>query len=131
MTHPTPEGAAARTDGPSFHLFVYGTLMSAGEAADLLAGCERVGTASVGGTLYDIDGDFPALMLAGNGQVHGEVWRCPAERLAELDNYEGVAQRLFRRVGVQAEEWPCWTYVAGPKLAPRIAGGRRIESGRW
>lgn len=131
MSHQTEQGTGAHPDGPSFHLFVYGTLMSAGEAIDLLEGCERVGTATVNGTLYDIDGDFPALMLAGNGQIHGEVWRCPVERLAELDGYEGVAQGLFRRVGVQADRWPCWTYVAGPKLAPRIARAKRIESGRW
>lgn len=125
------QGEAARTGRSYFHLFVYGTLLSSGEASQLLEGCERVATASVNGTLYDIDGAFPALMLAGDGEVHGEIWRCPTERLLELDGYEGVTERLFRRVGVEVDGWPCWTYVAGPKLAPRIAQAKRIESGRW
>lgn len=121
----------AALDGPSFHLFVYGPLMSAGEAAELLIGCEPVGTASVQGTLYNIDDTFPALMLAGSGLVHGEVWRCPSERLLELDGYESVSRGLFRRVGLQVAAWPCWTYVAGPTLAPRVIKAERIETGRW
>lgn len=117
--------SATAVGGPSFHLFVYESHVATGDVAALLDGCTRVGTASVPGTLYEIDDSFPALMLAGSGQVDGEVWRCPSERLLDLDAHESVRRRLYRRVGVQAGEWACWTYVAGPALAPWIADATR------
>ena len=57
----------------SIYLFVYGTLLSRGSAATLLDGCERVANARVQGTLYDIDGAYPALVLAGSGGVDGRT----------------------------------------------------------
>jgi gamma-glutamylcyclotransferase (GGCT)/AIG2-like uncharacterized protein YtfP len=114
-----------------FHLFVYGTLRAGGSADELLAGCDRVAQATVAGTLYDIDGQYPALVLAGQGRVEGEVWRCPVDRLPALDAYEGVDDGLFRRVGVQVGEYACWTYVAGPKLASRLTADRRLARERW
>jgi len=124
-------GDAARDGAATFHLFTYGTLRRGGAAAELLEGCEFVGTATINGTLFDIDGEYPALVLAGPGRVEGEVWRCPTAALARFDRYEGVADGLFRRVGVRAGEWACWTYVAGPTLAPRLTPDRRLEGGRW
>jgi gamma-glutamylcyclotransferase (GGCT)/AIG2-like uncharacterized protein YtfP len=112
-------------------LFVYGTLQSNGKAAELLTGCAIITQASVAGTLYDIDGEYPALVLGGSGRVHGEVRTCPAGALLRLDEYEGVPERLFRRVGVQIGDYACWTYVAGPKLARRLLPARRISSGVW
>lgn len=115
-----------------FHLFVYGTLRSGGrEPVPVMAGAERVGAASVEGTLYDIRGEYPALLLAGDGQVEGEVWRCPVERLPALDRHEGVAQGLFRRVGVRVDGRPCWAYVAGPRLGEWLSPRTRIASGDW
>jgi gamma-glutamylcyclotransferase (GGCT)/AIG2-like uncharacterized protein YtfP len=114
-----------------FHLFVYGTLRMAGEASALLDGCVRVMHASVLGTLYDIEGEFPALMLYGGTAVRGEVWRCPFERLARLDAYEAVERGLFRRVAVVVAGVPCWTYVAGPALAHQLTPGQRLASGEW
>lgn len=117
----------------SFHLFVYGTLRSGEPAAQLLKGCTRIGTATVSGVLYDIDGDFPALLPYGPARIAGEVWRCPADRLATLDAYEGVQQRLFRRIGVHAqmdddqEEIACWVYVAGPALSRKLIPAARIR----
>jgi gamma-glutamylcyclotransferase (GGCT)/AIG2-like uncharacterized protein YtfP len=114
-----------------FHLFVYGSLRSGAAAHELLDGCERVGEASVAGTLYDIDGRYPALMLYGDTPVHGEIWRCPPALLGRLDEYEGAIRGLFRRVGVRVAEYACWTYVAGPALARRLTPARRIASGVW
>lgn len=118
-----------------FHLFVYGTLQSHGRAASQLHGCERVGRGSVRGTLYDIDGEFPALMLYGDTVVAGEIWRCAAAELRRLDEYEGLAQGLFRRVAVgvadggePGREVPCWCYVAGPALSRRLTPDRRITA---
>lgn len=108
-----------------FDLFVYGTLRSGGPAAEILSGCELVAGASVEGTLYDIDGAFPALVLAGTGSVPGEVWRCPTTLLPQLDEYEATATGLFRRVGLLVDGRPCWTYVAGPRLARKLTPSRR------
>ncbi len=116
-----------------FHLFTYGSLKAgaaSAEARALLARCERVGPGSVRGTLYDV-GDYPALLLAGDDRISGEIWRCPAHALPDLDRYEGVAEGLFRRVGVEVDGRGCWTYVAGPGLGPGLVPDRRIQSGRW
>ena len=115
---------------PAVHLFVYGTLRSGGGAAGLLRDGRRVGTGTVAGTLYDL-GRYPALVPDGRGAVEGEVWRCPADALARLDEYEGVAEGLFERVEVDVGGVRCWTYVAGPLLAPRLPPERRVPSGRW
>lgn len=108
-----------------FHLFSYGTLMEGAEGSRLLAGCERVGTGAVRGTLFDT-GPYPALLLAGADRVEGEIWRCPAELLPRLDQYEGVADGLFRRVGHRVADHACWVYVAGPALGPRLTPGSRV-----
>lgn len=110
-----------------FHLFVYGTLRSGGSAATMLAECERVSAGEVSGVLYDIDGEYPALLLYGTTPVEGEIWRCPNEMLARLDAYEGVEQGLFRRVGVTVRDVGCWTYVAGPQLSKKLTPERRIN----
>lgn len=123
------QGDADRRDR-TFHLFVYGELRSSRKDSSLLDGCEKVAVTTVQGTLYHVDGR-PALMLAGPGRVEGEVWRCGVERLPELDRHQQVADGIFRRVGVQVDEWACWTYVLGPKLAPRLIDAHRIESGVW
>lgn len=116
-----------------FHLFAYGTLRKGGgAAASLLRDAELVGSGSVGGVLYDIDGEYPALVLYGNSPVEGEVWRCPVDLLPVLDSYEGVADGLFRRVGVNVtvngSDFACWAYVAGTALNPKLIPARRITA---
>lgn len=114
----------------SFHLFAYGTLKDREDAPgrDLLEGCERVRDAAIRGTLYDA-GDYPALILDGTDRVPGVIWRCPADLLPSLDRYEGVTDRLFRRVGIRVDGIACWIYVAGPKLGRRLTPGRRLHPG--
>lgn len=111
-----------------FHLFAYGTLRAGTTAAArMLDGCTHVCTASVAGTLYDIDGEYSALILYGETPVPGDVWHVPdSARLQELDEYEGVGNGLFRRIGVEVGELACWAYVAGPALAHRLTPERRI-----
>lgn len=117
------------------NIFVYGTLRRGGTAHDRLRGCAYVADATVGGTLYDIDGRYPALLLYGDAPVRGEVWSCPAELLPELDAYEGVADGLFRRVGVEATAadglLPCWTWTAGPALARKLVPDARLARASW
>jgi gamma-glutamylcyclotransferase (GGCT)/AIG2-like uncharacterized protein YtfP len=116
-----------------FHLFVYGSLRSTGTAASLMSDCELIGAGSVGGVLYDIDGAYSALVVYGNTPVRGEVWRCPASKLLQLDAYEAVEEGLFRRIGVEIEMddgsvQGCWAYVAGPRLSQKLVPARRIAS---
>ena len=113
-------------------VFVYGTLKRGGGAFGLLSGCEPEGEAEAKGRLYDIGGRFPALGAdAGAAVVRGEVYRCSAAVLPRLDDYEGVTEGLFRRVRLEIAGAPCWAYVAGPALAPRLRGGAVLPGGSW
>ena len=115
-----------------FHLFVYGTLLNGNGASALMTGCTRVCDATVNGTLYDIDGAFPALMPYGQTPVAGEILYCSDVGLLQrLDDYEGVAKGLFRRIGMEIENHACWVYVAGPALAHKLTPERRVSAGRW
>lgn len=112
-------------------IFVYGTLRRGGPAEALLRGCRWLGPAEVTGTLYDVGGRYPALVLEGATPVRGEVWSGPDEALERLDEYEGVEEGLFRRVVVEIGGEPCWAYVAGPALVPRLAASAVVEGGEW
>jgi gamma-glutamylcyclotransferase (GGCT)/AIG2-like uncharacterized protein YtfP len=123
----------------TFVVFIYGTLNKANASSTVLQGCDRIGPATVHGTLYVVDGNFPAIMLYGDTPVAGVLWRCPVERLPEIDAYKGTAKGLFRRIGTNAivEEnevvvhQPCWIYVAGPALARKLTPDARARDGRW
>ena len=104
-------------------IFVY----PGGPGADAVH--EGSAAAAVQGTLFDVEGVGPALMLAGNTSIPGEVRRIRASALEELDARARVREGIYRRVGVQVGETPCWAWVAGPKLAPRLATGRRSRGG--
>ncbi|MDX1673943.1 MAG: gamma-glutamylcyclotransferase family protein [Longimicrobiales bacterium] len=109
----------------TFYLFAYGTLRT--DPGGLLEGCERVATGVVRGTLYDL-GEYPALILGGDDPVSGVIWRCPYPLLEALDRYEGTEAGLFRRVGIRVGDYPCWVYVAGPELGPRLLPETRVET---
>lgn len=117
-----------------FHLFTYGTLTTRADGDDTgtpaaLAGCELARHATIHGTLYDL-GLYPALLLAGNDPVDGQIWRCPASLLPDLDRYEATDQGLFRRVGIRIAHTACWVYVAGPRLATRLIPSARVTGSR-
>ncbi len=114
-----------------FNLFAYGTLKDPARAREVMPGSELVGNGSVHGILYDIDGDFTAVILYGTTPIPGVVWRCPAEVLPTLDRYEDIDGGLFRRVGheVMMDDGtvvPCWIYVAGPGLRRKLVPEARI-----
>lgn len=113
-------------------LFVYGTLLSGGSAASLLGYAPRR-EATVRGTLYQLPAGYPALALAGDGVVHGELVDVNDPALLRLlDHYEGVDEGLYRRVEVEAvvglRREPAWAWVQDD---PRLRGGRRVIGGRW
>ena len=117
----------------TFLLFVYGTLRSGGRSSAMLQNAQLIGDATVGGVLYDIDGEYPALVLYGNTPVSGEVWRCANEMLPRLDAFERVDDGVFRRVGLEVDTSAgvvaCWTYVAGPALTRKLVPAQRVE--KW
>ena len=120
----------------SFNFFAYGTLRRGGANVHILEGCEHVGRGSVRGTLYDIEGRYPALVLYGEAPVRGDVWRCPASFLAGLDAFENVGSGLYRRVATDVRlddgsTAPCWLYTAGPALSQQLLPERRIPDGEW
>jgi gamma-glutamylcyclotransferase (GGCT)/AIG2-like uncharacterized protein YtfP len=120
----------------TFNLFVYGTLRAGGASAGLLAACDHLGAGTVHGTLYDVDGRFPALLRYGTDTVQGEIWRCPSELLLTLDSYEGISEGLFRRIAddvttPSGDVVPCWLYAAGPALSRKLTPDRRISGGVW
>jgi gamma-glutamylcyclotransferase (GGCT)/AIG2-like uncharacterized protein YtfP len=113
-------------------LFVYGTLLVGGAHAGLLRGLRR-SEARVGGTLWRMPAGYPALQLGSDGDVCGDLVYAPAPRvLGLLDQYEGVADGLYRRVEVSALvgllQERAWAYVMDN---PRLRGGRLLKSGRW
>ncbi|MBR9989992.1 MAG: gamma-glutamylcyclotransferase [Gemmatimonadetes bacterium] len=146
----TGSAYASGAGSPAFNLFVYGTLRGGGgrargkvsgaagngNGAGHLSGCEKIADGTIGGTLYNIEGRFPALVYYGADPVHGEVWRCPADLLPSLDAYESTATSLFRRIAVEAETdagdvLPCWAYAAGPALSRQLTQKNRVTTGSW
>ena len=106
------------------HVFEYA---GRGDDGEKTVPFERVRDASVQGTLFEIEGVGRALMLAGSDTVNGEVRRVPAASLMALDARARVRDGIYRRVGLLVDDTPCWTYVAGPVLAPSLASGRRVH----
>lgn len=112
------------------HLFVYGTLMEGEANAHHLAGVPRR-TGTVHGLLHDC-GPAPAMSL-GEGEVHGEVVELPLERLAGMDELEGVApagapgglyRRTVLRVHTAGGVLRAYAYVMEDAAhLPRIASG--------
>lgn len=81
-------------------LFVYGTLKRGGSNHRQLSGQTFVATGRTvpGYRLFDL-GDFPGMVSfpsAPDG-VEGEVWSVDDAALLRLDDFEGVAQGLYRR----------------------------------
>ena len=126
------------------HVFVYGTLRR-GDVRDithLQPPPVFVGMASVQGVLYNL-GDYPGLLLGGEGRVTGEVYAITAALEQQLDNIEEVwpqptGEYSKREVTVQLHQHPanhaapeavgvfCLVYEIDPARArgrPVILGG--------
>src|SRR5208282_6629376 len=104
------------------YLFVYGTLKRGGKSHSEIAedrGVKYVGEARIRGKLYQIrDADFPGAVptTQPNRYVNGQLFlmRHPLETLAALDEFEGVAEGLFRRdlvdVRINGRPVKAWAY---------------------
>ena len=87
-------------------LFVYGTLKRGCSNHAQLEGQRYLGPARTvaGYALYGLEG-YPGLVRTGEGGdvVSGEVWEVDDQRLAKLDQFEGVGEGLYRRDAVALE----------------------------
>ena len=120
-------------------LFVYGTLRFNENpiSEGLNPVCNRLGTASVCGKLFDL-GNYPGMVLSKDPQdkVIGEVIALsnPGKSLAMIDRYEGIFpgpgseyQREVTEVTFKHQLTPCWIYVYQHSLT----GLSRITSGDY
>ena len=84
-------------------LFVYGTLKRGGSNHAHLAGQKFLGPArtAAGYTLVSL-GDYPGLVLSPDDRegVTGELWSVDDPCLAHLDEFEGMAESLYRRAEI-------------------------------
>jgi gamma-glutamylcyclotransferase (GGCT)/AIG2-like uncharacterized protein YtfP len=118
-------------------LFVYGTLMSGQERAEMLGGVSSVVAASTFGRLYHLRYGYPALIDVEDGRAHGELVTVEdlEARLSALDAYEGDLYRRVRRtVALDGDETAeAWCYVVDVREEPRLVadGAIRVWDGRW
>ncbi len=110
-------------------LFVYGTLKRGAGNHHWLADQTFVSDAQTqpGFRLFDL-GEYPGLVVWPEDKdgVAGEIWSVDAECLRRLDEFEGIAQGLFRRMPVPLKrpsgaEWaePVDAYVYPHSVAGR------------
>ncbi len=85
--------------------FFYGTLGDPAILRDIVGNTRTriIGPAEVNGTLYDA-GAYPALKLSGNDAVSGSIVDIDDNAIPQLDEYEGVAEQLFRRRSVNVTD---------------------------
>jgi len=123
--------------GPARHVFVYGTLRAGGsnDIRFMRPAPAWVGPARLRGTMYDL-GAYPGAVLAGEGELVGEVWRIGPALEAALDRLEGVrpdgsGEYLRRECDVAVHPdavLRCLVYEIHPA---RIAGAPVVPGGDW
>jgi gamma-glutamylaminecyclotransferase len=119
---------------PPTILFIYGTLKRNGSNHRHLVGQQFLGEArtSPGYRLY-IVADYPGMVsdTADQRGVSGELWAVDSAKLAELDAFEGVPEKLYRRAPISLIS-PHQDQVAQTYLYLRNTRGRQpIINGHW
>lgn len=115
-------------------LFIYGTLKRGGTNHLLLADQRFIATACTppGYRLFVV-ADYPGLVRDSTAQrgVQGELWDVDSSKLAELDSFEGVPEKLYRREPVPLTS-PHHNLAVETYLYLRTIRGRRpIIDGKW
>lgn len=135
----TPKTRRSPVKHRGTRLFVYGTLMRGGDLHKHLAADSSVkfdGHGRVRGELYALPGvNYPGAVPSErlNRFVFGEVYRIrnPNKTLKKLDELEGCAEGLFRRVRTMVfqngSRVSAWTYFY---IKP-LNGARQIPSGSF
>lgn len=112
-------------------VFVYGTLMSGGRNAGLMAGARFIAPAVTADAVWRLEQfnsasspgrQTPALRRGGTAQVAGEVWEVDAEGLARLDRLEQNGLRYLREPLALAGGGVAWGYVL---IAPDTPSDRQ------
>ena len=87
-------------------VFVYGTLKKGGSNHHCLMGQKFLGAARTipGFRLYDLGGHPGMIPLPEDtAGVIGEVWEVDAASLAQLDVFEGTAEKVYERAPAQLQ----------------------------
>lgn len=115
-------------------VFVYGTLRRGGSNHFRMAGAEFVSAATVCGRLYRID-RYPGLVMDAEGdEIPGEMYAVDADRMTELDEFEGdeyrrVSATVRTNTGETVDAW-IWEWRESVEGLKRITGGDWLkESG--
>lgn len=134
MSEQRSRARIARSPRP-VRLFVYGTLRRArpGVHHPLLRTARFLGTATLGGALYDL-GDYPGIVRDPRRRVRGELYELAhddsAQALRALDEYEGSA--FVREPAYvtmpNGKRRMAWAYFLRHPPSPRA---RHVESGRY
>lgn len=115
-------------------LFVYGTLKRGCRNHRLLAGQQFLGKARTvaGYRLFDL-GEYPGMIVDATDHtgVTGELWSIDADRLAELDAFEGVPEGLYQRASVRLLEPFAGQSAETYLYTSDLGGHREIPSGIW
>ncbi|MDD3180269.1 MAG: gamma-glutamylcyclotransferase [Opitutaceae bacterium] len=110
-------------------VFVYGTLKRGGGNHGFLARQRFVGEARThpGYVLYSL-GDYPGMVQEATDQVGvtGELWEIDDSVLQQLDELEGVAAGLFRRITLTLAPPHDGSTVTTYLYARNVAGQTRI-----
>jgi len=116
------------------HLFVYGTLKRGCKNHPHLAGQTYIGEARTGGgyQLYHL-GEYPGMVTQASDTqgVTGEVWWVDDAALTHLDDFEGVAEGLYRRERVALlapfDRLVVDTYLYARESGVRLIGTTWVE----
>ena len=107
-------------------LAVYGTLKAGFGNHVLLDNSEYVGKAVVTGTMHSMGG-FPAICLAGDNQIHCEVYDVNDDVLERCDRLEGHP-RWYERKVVNSSIGDVWIYSMD---ASELQDLPVVKSGNW
>ena len=106
-------------------IMVYGSLRQKQGNSHWMTNAQFLGNYDLEGyALYDL-GYYPAV-VAGEGSIHGEVYRIDAEILSELDELKDNGGD-YKRVLVPTSYGSAWMYL----YLQSVDGLKRIESGDW
>jgi gamma-glutamylcyclotransferase (GGCT)/AIG2-like uncharacterized protein YtfP len=110
-------------------LFVYGTLLTAEESHELIAGARLVREAKTAAKYSLVDlGTYPGAVKGGDVAIVGELWAVDIPTLARIDVHEGHPV-LFKRQAVELDDGTeADAYLLD---LDQVRGRRRIRGGSW
>ena len=115
-------------------VFVYGTLKRGCSNHNQMAGQEFVAEARTppGYRLFVV-ADYPGMVRdpTDTRGVAGELWSVDAKKLAELDRFEGVPEKLYRRDPLPLQAPHDQVSAHGYLYLRTVRGRRPLTDGNW